>query len=79
VEDGESTLVPAVKSDHVADTVGAGDSFRAGLYTGLSNGFTLQDSALIGNITASKAIENNINEFNLKFKDILKMFNLIKS
>ncbi len=79
VEDGESTLVPAVKSDHVVDTVGAGDSFRAGLYTGLSNGFTLQDSALIGNITASKAIENNINEFNLKFKDILKMFNLIKS
>jgi len=79
IENGESTLIPGIKTEHIADTIGAGDSFRAGLFTAISNGYTLKDSVRIGNITASKAIENNINEFNLNFLDILKIFNSIKS
>ncbi|WP_337859922.1 carbohydrate kinase family protein [Ferroplasma sp.] len=72
------TNVPGILSNNVIDTVGAGDSFRAGLYTGLWKGYNLVDAVRIGNITASKAIENNINEFNLKFDDILKILNSIK-
>ena len=79
IENGESTLMPGIKPDRIADTIGAGDSFRAGLFAALSNGYTLKDSVSIGNITASKAIENNINEFNLNFQDILKLFKTIKS
>jgi 6-phosphofructokinase 1/ribokinase len=79
IENGESTPIPGIKPGHIADTIGAGDSFRAGLFTALSKGYTLKDSVKIGNITASKAIENNINEFNLNFQDILKIFNSIKS
>ncbi len=78
VETGQPTLIPGIKPDHIEDTIGAGDSFRAGLFTALSKGYTLKDSVLIGNITASKAIENNINQFSLNFGDILKIFNSIK-
>jgi 6-phosphofructokinase 1/ribokinase len=79
IENENSIFIPGLDSDQVIDTVGAGDSFRAGLYSALSRGFAMKKAVGVGNITASKAIEKNIQEFNLKFEDILKIFNSIIS
>jgi sugar/nucleoside kinase (ribokinase family) len=78
IQNGIKTQVSGISSDRIIDTVGAGDSFRAGLYTGLWKGYTLLDAVKIGNITASKAIEHNINEFKLKFSDILEIMDSIR-
>ena len=55
--DGEMMEVPAIKADRVIDTTGAGDGFRAGLYSGLYRGYDITDAATIGAATASFIIE----------------------
>ncbi|AAT43822.1 nucleoside kinase [Picrophilus oshimae] len=70
--------VPAVKSDFIYDTIGAGDSFRAGFYFGIYNNYSINDSVLIGNIVASIAIRRRIIEFNENRNNIIKMFNNMK-
>lgn len=52
----EKCDVPAFKSK-VVDTTGAGDSFNSGFLYGQLNGFNLEQSCILGNFTASKAIE----------------------
>ena len=55
--DGESFSVPAVKPRKVADTTGAGDSFRGGFYAGLYHGLDVHESLIVGAATSSFIIE----------------------
>lgn len=57
----------------VHDTIGAGDSFRAGLYSGMMNGLDLEDSILAGIVVASKAVEKPLTQFSSKFAEILDL------
>lgn len=52
----EKCDVEAFESN-VVDTTGAGDSFNSGFLYGQLKGFDLEKSCIIGNFTASKAIE----------------------
>lgn len=52
----EECDVAAFKSN-VVDTTGAGDCFNSGFLYGQLNGFDLEKSCILGNFTASKAIE----------------------
>jgi len=55
---GHDTInVPAPTVDNVADPTGAGDSFRAGILIGLSNGFDMKTCAKLGSIAAAFCIE----------------------
>ncbi|MBL0918302.1 MAG: carbohydrate kinase family protein [Hydrogenophaga sp.] len=48
-EQGESTRVPPVQAQAVVDPTGCGDAFRAALLHGLSQGWSLQRCAALGN------------------------------
>lgn len=54
---GEMIEIPAIESTNVVDTTGAGDAFRAGLYTALHKGYDVIDSACLGSSAASFIIE----------------------
>ena len=54
--DGEIDI-PAVKSRQVVDPTGAGDAYRAGLISGLSQGKNIERCAIMGSVCASFAIE----------------------
>ncbi len=49
--------VPAVKPKEVVDPTGAGDAYRAGLIKGLIQGRNIEQSAKMGSVCASFAIE----------------------
>ncbi len=49
--------VPAVKAKVVRDPTGAGDSYRGGLISGLSRGRDIEESARMGSVCASFAVE----------------------
>jgi adenosine kinase len=51
------TAIPAVKPREVVDPTGAGDSYRGGLITGLARGLDIAQSALMGSVCASFAVE----------------------
>lgn len=68
-----------IHTDKIYDTIGAGDSFRAGFYSGIFNNYSIEDSIIIGNITASYAIRKKIIEFNMKYNEILDKFNELKN
>ncbi len=70
--------VPAVKPDFIYDTIGAGDSFRAGFYLGIQKNYNINDSVLIGNIVASMAIRKRIIEFSENKNNVIKIFNDIR-
>lgn len=53
----EECELKALKSN-VVDTTGAGDSFNSGFLYGYLNNYNLKECCMIGNFTASKAIEN---------------------
>lgn len=57
VIDGEHVHIPAVKADRVVDATGAGDSFRAGYYAGLYNGYDVHQSLVIASAVASFVVE----------------------
>ncbi len=56
---------PAYNASHINDTIGAGDSFRAGFYFGLYNNYSIQDSVRLGNLVASYAIRKPIMDFSI--------------
>jgi len=49
--------IPAVKPKEVVDPTGAGDAYRAGLSKGLIQGRDIEQSAKMGSVCASFAIE----------------------
>ena len=49
--------IPAVKPKEVVDPTGAGDAYRAGLIKGLIEGRNIEQSAKMGSVSASFAIE----------------------
>jgi adenosine kinase len=49
--------IPAVKPKRVDDPTGAGDSYRGGLITGLVRGMDIEQSAKMGSVCASFAVE----------------------
>ena len=53
----EHIAIPACKADAVVNPTGAGDALRAGLLTGLSEGWSLQDSGRLGAAMGSYAVE----------------------
>jgi adenosine kinase len=54
--DGEISI-PAVKAKKVDDPTGAGDSYRGGLISGLMRGKDIEQSARMGSVCASFAVE----------------------
>ena len=54
---GRETAIPTVKPRQVVDPTGAGDSYRGGLITGLARGLDIMQSALMGSVCASFAVE----------------------
>jgi adenosine kinase len=53
----EATDIPVVKPERVEDPTGAGDSYRGGLISGLVRGLDLLQSARLGSVCASFAVE----------------------
>jgi sugar/nucleoside kinase (ribokinase family) len=74
LRNGTATEIRARVVERVFDTVGAGDAFRSGLYLGLSRRMTLEDSAILGSIVSSIAIQRPISEFNTSFSEVLKIY-----
>jgi len=58
-------LKPAAKIEKLIDTTGAGDAFAAGFLYGLANDCTLEKSAELGNLLASKIIQ----KFGARFEE----------
>lgn len=50
-------VVPACKPDRVVNPTGAGDALRAGLLTGLTSGWNLEESGMLGAALASFVVE----------------------
>lgn len=50
--------IPAVEPATVEDPTGAGDAYRGGLLSGLIRGKTIEESALVGSVCASFAVES---------------------
>ena len=55
--DGEMFHIPVVEAKRVVDATGAGDSFRAGYYAGLYNGYDKHESLVIASAMASFIVE----------------------
>ena len=49
--------IPAIKANEVVDPTGAGDAYRAGLIKGLIQGMSIEQSARMGSVCASFAVE----------------------
>ncbi|MEM0139731.1 MAG: carbohydrate kinase family protein [Ferroplasma sp.] len=75
---GDKEHVSSLKARKVYDTVGAGDAFRAGLYTAIFKGYGIKDSVLIGNAVASIAIQDKLLNFNKNFDDVLSIVMKLK-
>lgn len=58
-EKGVETRIPAARAATVKDPTGAGDSFRAGLLHGLSQGMDLPTAARIGAVAAAYCVEQH--------------------
>lgn len=51
------TSIPAAKNRQVSDPTGAGDAYRGGLLCGLAKGMDVEQSAKMGSVCASFAVE----------------------
>ena len=58
-EKGAETRIPAARALGVKDPTGAGDSFRAGLLHGLSQGRPLAVAARMGAVAAAYCVEQH--------------------
>ncbi len=75
---GEIIHADSIPAASVKDTVGAGDSFRAGLYFGLQNGYDMADSVTFGQISASRSIETGIRDFDFDAGRMIAEFDRIR-
>lgn len=53
----KETTIPVFPATKVVDPTGAGDAYRGGLLSGIMNGKSLEESAIIGSVCASFAVE----------------------
>ncbi len=54
---GSVTTIPPAKIKKAVDPTGAGDAYRSGLLKGLSMGLNFVQSAVMGSVSASYAVE----------------------
>jgi len=66
--DGKRYDFPAIPSS--GDTVGAGDSFRTGLYLALYNRRSMEKAMIYGTIIAHHVIDDGIENFSLSLEDL---------
>jgi 6-phosphofructokinase 1/ribokinase len=55
------------------NTLGAGDSFRAGFYLGLKNNLSVEDSVKCGNVASFIVVKHGFKNFNIEPDDLLRM------
>lgn len=55
-------------------TIGAGDTFRAGIYFALQRGMKLEDAIVMGTVTAGSAILGPIRDFSLNGDQLLSLY-----
>ncbi len=72
IKDKNAIEIAGQKVNNLVDTTGAGDAFAAGSLYGLANGKTLEESAKLGNILASKIIQQFGARFEEDVKSLLK-------
>ena len=58
ISDKGVEIVPAISPERFIDPTGAGDSYRAGFYTGLYHGLNMYESGLLASAVSSFVIEN---------------------
>ena len=75
---GEEIKIPVVKASKVEDPTGAGDSYRGGLISGLTRGKDILQSARIGSVCASFAVEcYGTQEYNFTIEEFNKRLETI--
>jgi 2-dehydro-3-deoxygluconokinase len=70
----EQKLVPGFKVDHVADPVGAGDGFAAGVLSGLLDGLTLEEAVRRGCAIGAAVVTVNGDIEGLPDRELLSAF-----
>ncbi|MCL6091093.1 MAG: carbohydrate kinase family protein, partial [Candidatus Thermoplasmatota archaeon] len=72
--EGNKRSFRTLKVDNPYDTLGAGDSFRAGLYLGLSMKMGLDEGIKLGIVVAAEAIKNPLISFKLGYTEIMAIY-----
>ena len=72
--EGNKRSFRTLKVDNPYDTLGAGDSFRAGLYLGLSMKMGLDEGIRLGIVVAAEAIKNPLISFKLGYTEIMAIY-----
>ena len=67
----KESLIPSINATGKVNTLGAGDSFRAGLYFGLFRNMDLEHSIACGNVVAYKAVTDGIMNISLSAESII--------
>jgi adenosine kinase len=68
--------IPVFPARQVSDPTGAGDAYRGGLLSGITTGKSLEESAIIGSVCASFAVENyGTQVYSFSREDFDKRFN----
>ena len=64
-------LIPSINATGKVNTLGAGDSFRAGLYFGLYRNMDMQNAIACGNVVAYNAVSYGIMNISLQAESII--------
>jgi 6-phosphofructokinase 1/ribokinase len=72
VYSGDSTRIPAFGSVMDGNTLGAGDTFRAGFYLGLYNNLGIEESAACGNAVSYHVVRDGLKNFDIDAGTILE-------
>ena len=65
-------IVPSMVVDGKINTLGAGDSFRAGFYFGLYRNLSLVESVACGNVVAGMAVSSGVRNFQAEPENIVQ-------
>ncbi|MHB1439797.1 MAG: PfkB family carbohydrate kinase [Cuniculiplasma sp.] len=71
-------VFPFAEINEGGDTLGAGDSFRAGFYLGLRNGMSAEDAVKCGNVVSYDVVKTGVDEFKVSAEDVLSMAKKLK-
>ena len=76
----DTIKIPTTKAEVVVDPTGAGDAYRGGLLSGLLQDMGIEDSALLGSVCASFAVEcNGTQVYSFTASDFKKRLQLVKN